>query len=93
MSSTLKQFLHKPKLVIPIAVVAVIGIIALITMAIKSNDDVKAAPGPLDVEVVQVKQDEICPSVTSFKDEDQAVDHRVSGWACLVSNLDGPGLL
>jgi membrane fusion protein (multidrug efflux system) len=59
MSSTLKQFLHKPKLVIPIAVVAVIGIIALITMAIKSNDDVKAGPGPLDVEVVQVKQDDV----------------------------------
>ena len=59
MSSTLKQFLHKPKLVIPIAAVAVIGIIALITMAIKSNDGVKAAPRPLDVEVVQVKQDDV----------------------------------
>lgn len=59
MSSTLKQFLHKPKLVIPIAVLAVIGIIALITIAMKSNDDVKAAPGPLDVEVVQVKQDDV----------------------------------
>src|SRR5215467_5691992 len=59
MSSTLKQFLHKPKLVIPIAAVAVIGIIALITMAIKSNDGVKAAPRPLEVEVVQVKQEDV----------------------------------
>jgi membrane fusion protein (multidrug efflux system) len=28
-------------------------------MAIKSNDGVKAAPRPLDVEVVQVKQDDV----------------------------------
>jgi RND family efflux transporter MFP subunit len=59
MSTTLKQLLHKPKLVIPIAVVAVPIIIALITIASKSNDGVKAAPRPLDVEVVQVKQDDV----------------------------------
>ena len=59
MSTTIKQFLHKPKLVIPIAVVAVLAIIVLITIASKSSDGVKAAPRPLDVEVVQVKQDDV----------------------------------
>src|ERR1041385_4303958 len=59
MSTRLKQLLHKPKLVIPIAVVAVPIIIALITIASKSNDSVKAAPPPLDVEVVKVKQDDV----------------------------------
>src|SRR5678810_548171 len=59
MSTTLKLLLHKPKLVIPIALVAVLAIIALITIVSKSNDGVKAAPRPLDVEVVQVKQDEV----------------------------------
>ncbi len=59
MSTRLKQFLQKPKLVIPIAVVAVLAIIALITIASKSNDVVKAAPRPLDVEVVKVQQEDV----------------------------------
>jgi membrane fusion protein (multidrug efflux system) len=59
MSTTLKQLLRKPKVVIPIAVVAVLAIVALISIASKSNDSVKAAPRPLDVEVVQVKQDDV----------------------------------
>ena len=59
MSTRLKQFLHRPKLVIPIAVVAVLAIIALITIASKSNDGVKAAPRPLDVEVVKVQQEDV----------------------------------
>jgi len=59
MSLTLKRFLHKPKLIIPIAVVAVLIIIGLIAIVSKSNDGVKAAPRPLDVEVVQVKQDDV----------------------------------
>lgn len=59
MSTTLKQLLGKPKLVIPIAVVAVLAIIALITILTKSNDGVKAAPRPLDVEVVKVEQDDV----------------------------------
>ena len=59
MSTTLKQLLHKPKLVIPIAVVAALAIVALITIATKSNDGVKAAPRPLDVEVVTVTQDDV----------------------------------
>jgi membrane fusion protein (multidrug efflux system) len=45
--------------VIPIAVVAVLAIIALITIASKSNDGVKAAPRPLDVEVVKVQQEDV----------------------------------
>jgi len=59
MSTRLKQFLHRPKLVIPIAVVGVLAIIALITIASKSNDGVKAAPRPLDVEVVKVQQEDV----------------------------------
>ncbi|HEY6247708.1 MAG TPA: efflux RND transporter periplasmic adaptor subunit [Pyrinomonadaceae bacterium] len=59
MSTRLKQFLHRPKLVISIAVVAVLAIIALITIASKSNDGVKAAPRPLDVEVVKVQQEDV----------------------------------
>src|SRR6186997_237850 len=59
MSTTLKQFLSRPKLVIPIAVVAILAIIAVVTIASRSNNVVKAAPLPLDVEVVQVKQDDV----------------------------------
>ena len=59
MTTTLKQFLHKPKLVIPIAVVSVVAIITLIIIATKSNDGVKAAPRPLDVEVVKVQQEDV----------------------------------
>ena len=59
MSTTLKQLLSKPKLVIPIAAVSVLAIVALIAISIKPNDGVKAAPRPLDVEVVQVKQDDV----------------------------------
>src|SRR5215813_6645759 len=60
MSTTLKQILQKPKVVIPIALVAVLAIIALITIASKTNNGVaKAAPRPLEVEVVQVKQEDV----------------------------------
>jgi len=45
--------------VIPIAVAAMLAIIALITIASKSNDGVKAAPRPLDVEVVKVQQEDV----------------------------------
>jgi membrane fusion protein, multidrug efflux system len=59
MTTTLKQFLSRPKLVIPIAVVAILAIIAVVTIASRSNNVVKAAPQPLDVEVMQVKQDDV----------------------------------
>ena len=59
MSTTLKQLLSKPKLVIPIAAVAVLAIVALIAISIKPNDGVKAAARPLDVEVVKVTQDDV----------------------------------
>lgn len=36
-----------------------LAIVALVTIATRSNDSVKAAPRPLDVEVVQVKQDDV----------------------------------
>lgn len=59
MPTTLKQLLHTPKLVVPVAIVALLVIIGFITIASKSNDSAKAAPRPLDVEVVQVKQDDV----------------------------------
>lgn len=59
MPPRLKQLLHKPKLVITMAVVTVLAIIASITIVYKSNGSVKVAPRPLDVEVVQVKQDDV----------------------------------
>ena len=51
MPTSLKHFLSRPKLVIPIVAAAV--------LANNSNTAVKAAPRPLDVEVVQVKQDDV----------------------------------
>jgi RND family efflux transporter MFP subunit len=54
----LKQFLSRPKLVIPIAV-AILAIIAVVSIASRSNNAVKAAPRPVDVEVVQVKQEDV----------------------------------
>ena len=59
MLTTLRQFLHKPRLVVPVAIVALLVIITFIAIVSKSNDSAKAAPRPLEVEVVQVKQDDV----------------------------------
>jgi RND family efflux transporter MFP subunit len=59
MSKKLKQLISRPKLIIPIAGVSILVIIAVVTIASKSNNAVKAAPRPLDVEVVQVKQEDV----------------------------------
>ena len=42
-----------------IAAVTVLAIVALIAISMKPNDAVKAAPRPLDVQVVKVTQDDV----------------------------------
>jgi membrane fusion protein, multidrug efflux system len=59
MSTRLRQILSKPKLLIGTSIVAVLVIIAVVTVASRSNNSVGAAPRPLDVEVVQVKQEDV----------------------------------
>jgi len=59
MSTILKQILSKPKLLVPTSIVTVLVIIAVVTVASRSNNSVDAAPRPLDVEVVQVKQEDV----------------------------------
>jgi membrane fusion protein (multidrug efflux system) len=56
---TLKQILSRPKIVIPTVLVTVVVILALIAIVNRSNKTVQAAPRPLDVEVVRVKQDNV----------------------------------
>src|SRR5215468_11068970 len=58
-STRLRQILLRPKLSIPIAIVTVLVIIAVITIAGRSDRTVGAATRPLDVEVVQVKQEDV----------------------------------
>jgi len=57
--SRLKHILSRPKLLIPIAIIAVLVVIAAISIASRTNKPVQAAPKPLDVEVVQVKQEDV----------------------------------
>ena len=59
MPTRLKQILSKPKLLLSIAIVTILVIIAVATVATKSSKSVGAAPRPLDVEVVQVKQEDV----------------------------------
>jgi RND family efflux transporter MFP subunit len=59
MPTRLKQILSKPKLLISIAIVTILVIIAVATVATKSSKSVGAAPRPMDVEVVQVKQEDV----------------------------------
>ena len=59
MSTRLKQILSKRRFLIPVAIVAVLAIIIGIAIASRSSNDVKASPRPLDVEVVQVKQEDV----------------------------------
>ena len=59
MSTRLKQILSKRRFLIPVAVVAVLAIIIVIAITNRSSNDVKASPRPLDVEVVQVKQEDV----------------------------------
>ena len=55
----LKQILPAPKLSIPIAITTVLVIVAVVTLVNRSGRAVGAATRPLDVEVVQVKQEDV----------------------------------
>ena len=57
--SRLKQILSKPKVLIPTAVGIAVLIVVLILIALRSNKPAQAAPRPLEVEVVQVKQEDV----------------------------------
>jgi len=57
--SRLKQILLRPKLSIPIAIATVLVIVAVVTIANRSGRAVGAATRPLEVEVVQVKQEDV----------------------------------
>src|SRR5262249_9893274 len=55
----LKQILSRPKVLIPTAIGTVVAIVVLIIIASRSNKPVQAAPRPLEVEVVRVKQEDV----------------------------------
>ena len=55
----LKQILSKPKVFIPTVIGAIVVIVALIAIITRSNKPVQAAPRPLEVEVVRVKQEDV----------------------------------
>jgi membrane fusion protein (multidrug efflux system) len=57
--SRLKQILPAPKLSIPIAITTVLVIVAVVTLINRSGRAVGAATRPFDVEVVQVKQEDV----------------------------------
>ena len=58
-STRLRQILFRPKLLIPIAISTVLVIVAVVTIASRSDRPVGAATRPLDVKVVQVKQEDV----------------------------------
>ena len=59
LSTRLKLILSRPKLLIPTAIVAVLIIVGMVSIASRSGKPVQAAPRPLDVEVVKVKQEDV----------------------------------
>src|SRR5262245_25231692 len=58
-STRLKSVLSRPKLLIPTAIVAILIIAGMVNLASRSYKPVQAAPRPLDVEVVKVKQEDV----------------------------------
>src|SRR5262249_36245118 len=58
-ATRLKQILFRPKLSIPIAIAIVLVIAGVVIIAGRSDRTVGAATRPLDVEVVQVKQEDV----------------------------------
>src|SRR5215471_15882220 len=59
LSTRLKPIFSRPKLLFPTAIVAVLIIVGLVYLASRSGKPVQAAPRPLDVEVVKVKQEDV----------------------------------
>src|SRR5215510_5042234 len=58
-STRLKSVLSKPKLLTATVIGAVLIIVGMVYIASKSGKPVQAAPRPLDVEVVKVKQEDV----------------------------------
>ena len=58
-STRVKQILFRPKLSIPIAIATVLVIVVVVAIGSRSGRAVGAATRPLDVEVVQVKQEDV----------------------------------
>ena len=59
MSAILKKILSRPKLIVPTAILAALIIAGVVILTSRSNKPVQAAPRPLDVEVVKVKQEDV----------------------------------
>src|SRR5712671_2649569 len=59
MPTGLKNIVSKPKVIIPIIIVAVGMIVGVVIIAVRSNKPAQAAPRPLDVEVVRVEQKDV----------------------------------
>src|SRR5215813_9222104 len=59
LSTRLKPILSRPKLLITLVIVAVLIIVGMVNLASRSYKPVQAAPRPLDVEVVKVKQEDV----------------------------------
>jgi RND family efflux transporter MFP subunit len=55
----LKQMFRRPKVVIATVLGAILVIVVLITIVSRANKPVQAAPRPVDVEVVRVKQEDV----------------------------------
>ena len=55
----LRPILSKPKLLIPTAIVVVLIIVGMVSIASRSSKPVQAAARPLEVEVVKVKQEDV----------------------------------
>src|SRR5258705_6899169 len=59
MPTGLKNFLSKPKLLIPTLIIAVGIILGVVILAVRSGKPAQAAPRALDVEVVRVEQRDV----------------------------------
>src|SRR5262245_10369462 len=59
MSTRLKLILSRPKLLIPIAIAAVLIIAGVVSIASRSSKPAQAASRPLDVQVLKVKQEDV----------------------------------
>src|SRR5258708_28562310 len=59
MPTGLKNLVSKPKVIIPIIIVAVGMIVGVVIIAVRSNKPAQAAPRPIDVEVVRVEQKDV----------------------------------
>ena len=59
MPTVLKNFLSKPKLLVPTLIVAVGMIAGVVIIALRLNKPAQAAPRALDVEVVRVEQQDV----------------------------------